>query len=159
MKKNKDTWSNCTAARSTLQYTFCWQRVKQNVNHSPFWMTSHGGFLHKLLMYGCAHQVYVWVTSSSVIIVSFSSNQNTAKIYTQKSSSWRRTSHCQAFCNWLSYCSNCPNDSSPGPTTWRHLQPDRQTDSTIACVWMTKAKRSTSQRSYFSPLIQWSIKC
>ena len=30
-------------------------------------MTSHGGFPHKLMMYGCAHQVYVWVTSSSVI--------------------------------------------------------------------------------------------
>ena len=42
LKKNKVTWSNCT--------------------HIP----SHGGFLHKLMMYGCVHQVYVWVTSSSV---------------------------------------------------------------------------------------------
>ncbi len=25
LKKNKATWSNCTAARSTLPYTFCWQ--------------------------------------------------------------------------------------------------------------------------------------
>ncbi len=28
LKKNKVTWSNCTAARSTLPYTFWWQRVK-----------------------------------------------------------------------------------------------------------------------------------
>ena len=39
----------------------------KNVNNPPFWMTSHGGFLHKVMMYGCAHQVYIWVTSSSVI--------------------------------------------------------------------------------------------
>ncbi len=28
LKKNTVTWSNCTAARSTLPYTLCWQRMK-----------------------------------------------------------------------------------------------------------------------------------
>ncbi len=31
LKKNKVTWSNCTAARCTLPYTFCWQRVKHQL--------------------------------------------------------------------------------------------------------------------------------
>ena len=67
LKKNNVTWSNCTAACSTLPYTLCWQRVKQLL----WWVLCGlkmsivlhvtGGFLHKLMMYGGAHQVYICV--------------------------------------------------------------------------------------------------
>ena len=60
LKKNKVTWSNCTAARNTLPYTLCRQRVK-----------------HLLMMYGCVHQVYVCATLSSVFVL-----LNTGATYT-----------------------------------------------------------------------------